>query len=78
MSHLTNEQLSELLDGALDREARELAERHLESCGECRETLAALGAQDSMLQKALEHDPGDAYFEDFAAQVGGRIRAAGL
>jgi hypothetical protein len=78
MSHLTEEQLSALADGALEGRAREAAERHLETCLECREALAGLVSQDRALSSALDHDPGEAYFESFAARVGGRIRAAGL
>jgi anti-sigma factor RsiW len=78
MSHLTDEQLSALLDGALGERARADAGRHLEGCAECRATLAGLTAQDTALRSALEHDPGEEYFESFTARVGGRIRAAGL
>ncbi len=85
MNHLTEDQLSALADGgpvlragASAAAAREEAERHLESCTACRDALAGLLAQDRDLRGALEHDPGDAYFETFAARVGGRIRAAGL
>lgn len=76
--HLTSDQLSALLDGALDGRAREVAERHLAGCAACREALADLTAQDHLLQRALEHDPGEAYFESFAARVEDRVRAGGL
>jgi len=78
MSHLTEEQLSALVDGALEGRARSEAERHLESCAACRQALAGLVEQESALRAALEHDPGEAYFESFAGRVGGRLRAAGL
>jgi hypothetical protein len=78
MSHLTDEQLSALADGALEGGARAEAERHLESCADCREALAGLVARDRALASTLEHDPGEAYFESFAGRVGDRIRAAGL
>jgi selenocysteine-specific elongation factor len=42
MSHLTEEQLSALVDRALEGRARSEAERHLESCAACREALAGL------------------------------------
>jgi hypothetical protein len=77
MSHLTDEQLSALVDDALDAGARAALESHLETCAACREALAGLAAQERGLRAALEHDPGAAYFEDFAARVGGRLRAAG-
>jgi anti-sigma factor RsiW len=78
MSHLTDEQLSALADGALEGAARAAAERHLGACDACRQKLAGFVAQDGALRAALEHDPGEAYFETFAARVGGRLRAAGL
>ena len=78
MSHLTDEQQSALADGALEGSARAAAERHLETCAECRAALAGIVAQDRALAATLEHDPGEAYFESFAGRVGGRIRAAGL
>jgi len=78
MNHLSDEQLSALADGALEGRARGEAERHLSACAECRAALAGLVAQDRTLASALGHDPGEAYFEEFAAHVGGRIRAAGL
>lgn len=78
MKHLTDEQLSAYMDGATrGREAEEL-NRHLADCQPCREALAELAAQDESLGPALSHDPGDAYFETFAARVNDRVRAAGL
>ena len=78
MNHLTHEQLSALLDGALSTSAREQAERHVAECPTCRDALAALADQERTLSTVLQHDPGDAYFESFAARVEDRIRAAGL
>ena len=78
MTHLRPDELSATLDGALEGAARERAERHLAECASCREALAALRAQDAGLRASLEHDPGEAYFETFAARVEDRIRAAGL
>jgi hypothetical protein len=75
MSHLSPEKLGALLDGALEATARHDAERHLESCNECRELLAGLRAQDQRLARALEHDPGESYFETFADRVAQRIRS---
>jgi hypothetical protein len=78
MSHLTPEELSGRMDGALGGAALERVERHLAECARCREALAALAAQDALLGPALEHDPGESYFETFGARVEDRIRAAGL
>lgn len=74
MTHLTPDQMSALLDGALEGRAREDVERHLAACERCREGLAALSAQDDLLARALEHDPGEAYFERFPGRVAERIR----
>lgn len=78
MRHLSDEQLSALVDGALEGGARAPVERHLEICADCREALAGLVAQDRALSSVLEHDPGEDYFESFVGRVGGRLRAAGL
>ena len=78
MSHLRPEELSATLDDALHGEARERAERHLAECATCREALAALADQEATLREVLKHDPGEAYFQTFAARVEDRIRAAGL
>jgi hypothetical protein len=78
VSHLKHEEISAHLDGALEGAARGRVERHLADCPACRAALAELAAQDAALRPALEHDPGEAYFESFAARVEDRIRAAGL
>lgn len=78
MTHLRPEELSATLDGALHGEARERAERHLAECAICRDALASLADQETKLRLVLEHDPGEAYFSNFAARVEDRIRAAGL
>jgi len=78
MQHLDAQKLSAHLDHALTGSARAEVERHLESCAECRDAFAALLAQDRALDSALTHDPGNAYFDTFAARVEDRIRAAGL
>jgi hypothetical protein len=78
MQHLDAEKLSAHLDNALTGSARAEVERHLEACPECRTALAEMLALDEGLDVALTHEPGDAYFETFAARVEDRIRAAGL
>src|SRR5262249_4522274 len=78
VNHLSPEELSATLDGALEGAARARAERHLAECETGRDALAALAALDGGLRPVLEHDPGDAYFDTFAARVEDRIRAAGL
>jgi hypothetical protein len=84
MKHLTDSELSAFLDGALAPAVNTEAERHLESCPDCRQSLAALESQDGTLRRMLTHDPGDAHFEQLAARIeasiarGDRPVAAGL
>jgi len=77
-NHLTPDQLSALVDGALAARALEQAERHLAGCAACRGALAALSAQEEALKRALAHEPGEAYFAGLADRVGDRIRAEGI
>lgn len=78
MTHLTHEELSARLDDALTPARAAETDRHLASCESCRTALADLAAQDEALGHVLTHEPGEAYFESFAARVEDRIRAAGL
>src|SRR5262249_6477887 len=73
MKHLTDAQLTGLLDEALPAPERAAAEAHLADCDACRARLADASALDESLGRALAHDPGDAYFADFAERVGRRI-----
>jgi hypothetical protein len=74
MKHLNDEQLGAQLDGARGAGAEEAA-RHLDSCEACRGRLAELASQDRALARALDHDPGEAYFASFADRVAARIAA---
>ena len=78
MKHLSAADLSARLDGRLEPGQQASVDRHLEECAECREALASWAAQDDALKRTLTHDPGDAYFESFAARVEDRVRSAGL
>lgn len=75
MNHLTDEQLSAHLDGALPPRDAEAATTHLAGCADCRARLADASALDASLSRALDHDPGEAYFASFADRVGERIAA---
>jgi len=75
MNHLTDEQLSALLDDALPAGERAAADAHLAGCDACRARLAEASALEESLGRALSHDPGEAYFADFAARVERRIAA---
>ena len=66
-----------MLDGRLPPERGVEAERHLDTCRACREAFALASAQDETLDRALAHDPGDAYFEQFAERVQMKIAAGG-
>ena len=75
MRHLTEDQLSAYLDGALpDAQAKDAA-AHLAECASCRAQLAQLAALEGDIEKALTHDPGAAYFASFADRVSDRIAA---
>jgi len=76
VKHLTEEQLSALLDGELKGDAVWRAEQHLESCEACRDALADLSARDATLGTALANEPGEEYFAKFADRVVGRIASA--
>ena len=75
MTHLSPEQLSALHDGALTGAELASAEAHLSACEACRVALTELAELDASLDAALAHDPGDAYFADFASRVQARIAA---
>jgi hypothetical protein len=77
VNHLTDDQLSAYMDGALKGRDAEAFGRHIAACQPCREALAELAAQDEALRPALGHDPGEEYFERFAARVDERIDATG-
>src|SRR5512144_1440176 len=73
MKHLTDDQLSALLDDALPASERAACDAHLAGCDACRARLAELSALEESLGKALTHDPGEGYFADFAERVAKRI-----
>ena len=75
MKHLTKDQLSALIDGRLDPDKTRDAEKHLDECAVCRDEFAEIGMQDHALGDSLSHDPGDAYFENFAERVQERARS---
>ena len=69
MNHLSDEQLSALLDDALPAGERAACDTHLAGCDACRARLAEISALEESLGKALTHDPGERYFADFAERV---------
>ena len=69
MRHLTVQQLSASLDGALVGVSLELVVRHLATCRECRTRHARLSKQDDTLRHLLAWDPGAEYFEDASIRL---------
>src|SRR2546427_7951415 len=57
------------MDGELDEASTELVRRHMGVCEECTLKFAALEDQEEQLARALVHDPGEEFFESFAADV---------
>lgn len=75
MIHLTPQQLSSYMDGELNEASTELVRRHMGACEECTLKFAALEVQEDLLSRALVHDPGDEFFQKFAADVERQIPA---
>ena len=69
MIHLTPQQFSSYMDGELNEVSTELVRRHMGACEECTLKFAALEEQEEHLSHALVHEPGDEFFERFAAAV---------
>jgi len=69
MIHLTPQQLSSYMDGELNEVSTELVRRHMGACEECTLKFAALEEQEEQLSHALVHEPGDDFFDRFAAEV---------
>ncbi|HKW50195.1 MAG TPA: zf-HC2 domain-containing protein [Candidatus Eisenbacteria bacterium] len=69
MIHLTPQQLSSYMDGELNEVSTELVRRHMGVCEECTLKFAALEEQEEQLSHALVHEPGDDFFDGFAAEV---------
>ncbi len=64
MRHLTVQQLSASLDGALSGVSLELVTHHLATCRECRDRHSALAKQDETLRRLLAWVPSDHELED--------------
>jgi len=68
------EQLSDLMDGALEGLDRELVQAHLEHCDPCRSVAVTLGWLEPLLPAMAEIDPGPAFTARILAQTTGRAR----
>ena len=64
MRHLTVQQISASLDGALTGVSLELVTRHLATCHECRDRHARLAKQDDALRRLLAWVPSEQSLED--------------
>jgi hypothetical protein len=71
MSHLSH---TELLDLVENPDAADEHRRHLESCGECRATAAALRATMAEVRRDDETEPSPLFWDHFAARVSEAIR----
>ena len=69
MRHLTVQQISASLDGALSGVSLELVVRHLSSCHECRERHSRLTKQDDSLRRLLACDFAEVFFDDMFVRL---------
>jgi outer membrane biosynthesis protein TonB len=67
--HLTVQQISASLDGALSGVSLELVVRHLSSCHECRERHSRLTKQDDALRRLLACDFAEVFFDDMFVRL---------
>ena len=69
MRHVTVQQLSAFIDGALAGVSRELVTRHLAACADCRERHALWHIYDEVLQRVLSWEPNERTMEEASARV---------
>ena len=69
MRHVTAQQLSAFLDGALTGVSRDLVTRHLAACADCRERHALWHIYDEVLQRVLSWEPNDRTMEEASTRV---------
>jgi len=67
--HLTVQQISASLDGALSGVSLELVVRHLSSCHECRERHSRLTKQDDSLRRLLACEFAEVFFDDMFVRM---------
>lgn len=75
MIHLTIQQLSASLDGALTGPSLDLVVRHLALCTECRERQARLVRTDDALRRLLAQQTTDAFLDDLSMRAESWIAA---
>ena len=69
MRHVSKQQLSAFVDGALSGVSRELVTRHLAACHSCREKHMAWKAADEALRGALAWTPNERTLEEWSSRV---------
>jgi hypothetical protein len=69
MIHLTVQQLSASLDGALTGPSLELVVRHLAACHECRDRQARLAKHDDALRRLMGQEPTDIFLDDLTRRA---------
>jgi hypothetical protein len=69
MIHLTVQQLSASLDGALTGPSLELVVRHLAVCHECRDRQARLAKHDDALRRLMGQEPSDIFLDDLTRRA---------
>ena len=69
MRHVSVQQLSAFVDGALVGVSRELVTRHLTACAQCRERHAGWRANDDALRRVLAWEPDDRTLEEWSSRV---------
>ena len=73
MMHLTIQQLVAQTDGELSGPSLKLVEKHIAECESCWHEMEQLAEQDALLASVVSIDPGDAFFEELAADVEAQI-----
>jgi hypothetical protein len=69
MIHLTVQQLSASLDGALTGPSLELVVRHLAACHDCRDRQARLAKHDDALRRLMGQEPTDIFLDDLTRRA---------
>lgn len=69
MNHLTVQQLSSALDGALVGPSLEVVVRHLAVCGDCRDRQSRLVRHDDVLRRLLSPEAGEAFLEALGSRA---------
>jgi hypothetical protein len=75
MTHVTVQQLSASLDGALTGPSLELVVRHLAACHECRDRQARLAKHDDALRRLLGQDPDDLFLDELTRRSEAQVIA---